>query len=73
MILVLIKCGKISDVQATGSTVTTVLKKAVPTVRKNCDSYDEKTILAVKKSCDNYHETAITVVIRQLFALGRSQ
>ena len=36
LVLVLGKYGKISDVQATGSTVTTVLKKAVPAVKKSC-------------------------------------
>ena len=51
MVLVLTKCGKISDVQAAGSAVTTVLKKAVPAVRESCDSYHEKAVLAVKKSC----------------------
>ena len=64
MVLVLAKCGKISNVQAVGSAITAVLKKVVPTVKKSCDSYDEKTILAVKKSCDNYHETAVIAVIR---------
>ena len=73
MVLVLAKCGKISDVQADGSTVTAVLKRDVPTVRKSCDNYHEKTAPAVRKSCDNYHEKAVAVVIRKLFALGRSQ
>ena len=73
MVLVLAKYGKISDVQAAGLVVTAVLKKAVPTVRKSCDSYHEKVVLAVRKSCDNYHETTITAVIRQLFTLGRNQ
>ena len=42
---------KINHVKATGSTVTSVLKKVVPTIRKSCDSY---------------HETVVTAVIRQL-------
>ena len=37
--------------QAARSTVTAVLKKAVPTVRKSCDSYYEKVVPAVRKSC----------------------
>ena len=73
LVLVLAKCGKISNVQIVGSTVTIVLKKVVPAVRKNCDSYHEKAVPAVRKSCDSYHEIAVTVVIRHLFALGRSQ
>ena len=88
MVLVLAKCGKISNAQAAGSAVTAILKKAVLVVRKNCDSYYEKVVTAVRKSCDNYHEkavpdvkkncdgyneTTVTAVIRQLFALGRSQ
>ena len=73
MVLVLAKCGKINNFQATRSVVTAVLKKAVPAVRKSCDSYHEKAVPAVRKSYDNYHETVVTAVIRQLFALGRSQ
>ena len=73
MVLVLTKCGKISDVQATGSAVPAVLKKAVPAVRKSYDSYYEKAVPTVRKSCDSYHETAVTTVIRQLFALSRSR
>ena len=51
MVLVLTKCGKISDVQAVGLAVTVVLKKAVPTVRKSYDSYHEKAVPTVRKSC----------------------
>ena len=51
MVLVLTKCEKISDVQVAGLPVIAVLKKAVPAVRKNCDSYHEKTIPVVRKSC----------------------
>ena len=51
MVLVLAKYGKISDVQAAGLAVTAVLKKAVPTVRKSCDSYHEKAVPVVRKSC----------------------
>ena len=51
MVLVLAKYGKISDVQAAGLVVTAVLKKAVPTVRKSCDSYHEKAVPVVRKSC----------------------
>ena len=52
MVLVLAKCGKISNVQVARSAVTVVLKK---------------DILAVRKSCDSYHEIVVTAVIRQLF------
>ena len=62
MVLVLTKCGKISDVQAAGSAVTAVLKKAVSSVRKSCNSYHEKAIPAVRKSCDSYHEKAVPAV-----------
>ena len=47
---------------AAGSTVTAVMKKHVPTVRKSYDSYHEKVIPAVKKSSDSYHEKAIPTV-----------
>ena len=50
MVLVLAKCGKISNVQAAGSAVTAVLEKAVLVVRKSCDSYHEKAVTAVRKS-----------------------
>ena len=56
MVLVLVKCGKISNVQAAGSAIIVVLKKAVPAVRKSCDSYHEKGVPTVRKSCDSYHE-----------------
>ena len=62
MVLVLAKCGKISDVQAARSAVTDVLKKVVPAVRKSCDSYHEKAIPVVRKSCDSYHEKAVPAV-----------
>ena len=51
MVLVLAKCGKIGDVQVDGSAVTVVLKKAIPAVRKSCDSYHEKAVPTVRKSC----------------------
>ena len=51
MVLILAKCEKISDVQAAGSAVTAVLKKAVPTVKKSCDNYHEKAVPIVRKSC----------------------
>ena len=60
--MVLTKCGKISDVQAVGSVVTAVLKKAVPAVKKSYDSYHEKAVPAVRKSCDSYHEKAVSAV-----------
>ena len=62
MVLVLAKCGKISDVQAVGSAVTAVLKKAISAVRKSYDNYHEKAVLAVKKSYDSYHEKAVPTV-----------
>ena len=36
MVLVLAKCGKINNVQAAGSAITAVLKKAVRVVKKSC-------------------------------------
>ena len=62
MVLVLVKCEKISNVQVARSAVTAVLKKAVPVVKKSYDSYHEKAIPAVKKSCDNYHEKVVPIV-----------
>ena len=60
---ILAKCGKISNAQAAGLAVTTVLNncsvKVVPAVRKICDSYHEKVVPTIRKSCDNYHETAV--------------
>ena len=50
MVLVLAKCGKISDVQAAGSAVTAVLKKVVPVVKKNCNNYHKKAVLAIRKA-----------------------
>ena len=66
MVLVLTKCGKISDVQAAGSAV---LKKVVPTVRKSCDSYHEKAVPAIRKNCDNYHEKVVKKICL-LWAVG---
>ena len=51
MVLVLAKCGKISNVQAARSVGIAILKKVVTAVRKSYDSYHEKTVPAVKKSC----------------------
>ena len=48
--------------QATGSTVTTALKKVVPVVRKSYDNYHEKVVPTVRKSCDDYHEKAVLAV-----------
>ena len=62
MVLVLAKCGKNSDVQVAGSAITAVLKKAVPAVRKSCDSYHEKGVPTVRKSCDSYHKKAVPAV-----------
>ena len=62
MVLVLVKCERISNVQVARSAVTAVLKKAVPAVKKSYDSYHEKAIPAVKKSCDNYHEKVVPIV-----------
>ena len=47
---------------AAGSAVTVVLKKAIPAVRKSCDSYHEKAVPVVKKSYDSYHEKAVSAV-----------
>ena len=62
MVLVLAKCGKISNAQAVGSAVRAVLKKAVPVVKKSCDNYHEKAVPAVRKSCDSYHEKVVLAV-----------
>ena len=59
MVLVLTKCKKFNDVQAAGSTV---LKKVVLAVRKNCDNYHEKAVPAIRKSCDSYHEKAVPAI-----------
>ena len=48
--------------QAVGLTVTTVLKRAVPAVRKSCDSYHEKAVPVVKKSYDSYHEKVVPAI-----------
>ena len=49
--MILTKCGKINDVQATRSTVTAVLKKAVLIVRKeSCPSCQEK-LFALGSGC----------------------
>ena len=45
-----------------GLAVTVVLKKAIPAVRKSCDSYHEKAVLVVKKSYDSYHEKAVPAI-----------
>ena len=62
LVLVSAKCGKISDVQAIGSAVIVILKKAVLVVKKNCDNYHEKVVPAVRKSCDSYHEKAVSAI-----------
>ena len=40
------------------------MKRAVPTVRKSCDSYHEKAVPIVRKSrgCDRYHEKVVPAV-----------
>ena len=72
MVLLLAKCGKVSNVQAVGSAVTAVLKKAVPAVRKSCDSYHEKAVTTVRKSCDSYHEKAVLVVRKSCCLKGKA-
>ena len=62
MVLVLVKCGKISNAQVARSAVIAVLKKLSQLSGKSCDSYHEKAVLAVKKSCGSYHEKAVSVV-----------
>ena len=47
---------------AAGSAVIVILKKAIPAVRKSCDSYHEKAVPVVKKSYDNYHEKAAPAI-----------
>ena len=61
MVLVLAKCGKISNVHVARSVIIVVLKKNVPTIRKSCDSYHEKAVPAVKKS--------VTTIMRQLIVV----
>ena len=65
MVLVLAKCGKISNAQAAGSTVT-AFRIAVTAVLKKLSQLSGK-------SCDSYPKTTVTAVIRQLFALGKSK
>ena len=59
MVLVLVKCGKISNAQVARSAVIAVLKKLSQLSGKSCDNYHEKAVLVVKKICDSYHETAV--------------
>ena len=73
MVLVLAKCGKISDVQTAGSAVTAVLKKAVLAVRKSCDSYHEKAVPAVRKSCLLWAEAnEVRWVLSDYWEIGRA-
>ena len=69
----LAKCGKFSDVQATGSAVTAILKKAIPIVSKSCDNYHEKVVPAVRKSCDGYHEKAVSTVRKSCLLWAEGQ
>ena len=64
MVLVLAKCEKINNAQATGSAIIVVLEKMVIVVLKKLSQLSGK-------SCDSYPEIAITIVIRQQFTLGR--
>ena len=45
-----------------GKIVTSVLKKAVSTIRKSCDNYHEKAVPAVRKNYDSYHEKVVTAI-----------
>ena len=56
--------------QAVGSAVTAVLKKAVPAVRKSCDSYPEKVVLAVRERCDSYHKKAVLAIRKSYLILA---
>ena len=71
MVLVLAKCGKISNAQVVRSAIIAVLKRLFQL--SSCDNYHEKAVPAIRKSYDSYHEIAVIAVIRQLFALGRNQ
>ena len=62
MVLVLVKYGKNSNVHVAGSAVTVVLKKAIPAVRKSCDSYHEKAVPVSRK--------AMTAIMKKLSQLS---
>ena len=72
---------KINNTQAAGSAVITVLKKAVPAIKKSCDSYYEKklsqlsrkVVTAIMKKLSQLLGKVMTAIMRQLFALGKSQ
>ena len=65
MVLVLAKCGKISNAQVARSAITTVLKRLSQLLGK--------VVTAIMKKLSQLSGKAVTAVIRQLFALGRSQ
>ena len=70
MVLVLPKCGKISNAQAAGSAVTAILKKAVPTVKKSCNNYHEKAVTTIMKKLSQMSGKAMMAIMRQLSQLS---
>ena len=45
--------------QAAGSAVTAVLKKAILVVRKSCDNYHEKAVIAIMKKLSQLSGKAV--------------
>ena len=65
MVLILAKCGKISNAQAAGSVVTTVLKIL--------SQLSRKAVTTIMKKLSQLSGKVVTDIMRQPFALGRSQ
>ena len=62
MVLVLVKCEKISNVQVAGSVVTAVLKKAVPAVKK--------AVTAIMRKLSQLSRKAVTTIMKKLSQLS---
>ena len=65
MVLVLVKCGKISNAQVDGSAITTVLK--------GLSQLSKKAVTTIMKKLSQLSGKVVTAIMRQPFALGRSQ
>ena len=65
MVLVLAKCGKITNAQADGSAVITILKRLSQLLGK--------IMTTIMKKLSQLSGKFVTAIMRQLFALGRSQ
>ena len=70
MVLILAKCGKISNARAAGSAIIAILKKAVPTVKKSCDNYHEKAVTTIMKKLSQMSRKAVMAIMRQLSQLS---